>query len=129
MAQFKISSINDSRIKNALDRFNERFYYDCAYIDINRELFLSTSNGDVQIYMVKIIFNNRIDIVHFVAEANDSGNIGYIKIFKRDGIEKLINTIQNNMSFYGIKISSIEEKHIIEFYEKKTYYQLNVENY
>lgn len=129
MAQFKISSINDSRIKNALDRLNERFYYDCAYIDINRELFLSTSNGDVQIYMVKIIFNNRIDIVHFVAEANDSGNIGYIKISKRDGIEKLINTIQNNMSFYGIKISSIEEKHIIEFYEKKTYYQLNVENY
>ena len=129
MAQFKISSINDSRIKNALDRLNERFYYDCAYIDINRELFLSTSNGDVQIYMVKIIFNNRIDIVHFVAEANDSGNIGYIKIFQRDGIEKLINTIQNNMSFYGIKISSIEEKHIIEFYEKKTYYQLNVENY
>ena len=129
MAQFKINSINDSRIKNALDRLNERFYYDCAYIDINRELFLSTSNGDVQIYMVKIIFNNRIDIVHFVAEANDSGNIGYIKIFQRDGIEKLINTIQNNMSFYGIKISSIEEKHIIEFYEKKTYYQLNVENY
>ena len=129
MAQFKISSINDSRIKNALDRLNERFYYDCAYIDINQELFLSTSNGDVQIYMVKITFNNRIDIVHFVAEANDSGNIEYIKIFKRDGIEKLINIIQNNMSFYGIKISSIEKKHIIEFYEKKTYYQLNVENY
>ena len=55
MAQFKISSINDYRIQNALDRLNERFYYDCAYIDINRELFLSTSNGDVQIYMVKIL--------------------------------------------------------------------------
>ena len=79
--------------------------------------------------MVKITFKKIIDIVHFVAEANDSGNIEYIKIFKRDGIEKLINIIQNNMSFYGIKISSIEKKHIIEFYEKKTYYQLNVENY
>lgn len=40
----------------------------------------------------------------------------------------MINTIQHNMSFYGIKISNIDEKHIIDFYEKNTFYQLNVDN-
>lgn len=78
--------------------------------------------------MAKNLFNNRVDIVHSVAKANDSENVGYIKIYKRDGIEKMINTIQHNMSFYGIKISNIDEKHIIDFYEKNTFYQLNVDN-
>ena len=46
--------------------------------------------------MAKNLFNNRVDIVHSVGEANDSENVGYIKIYKRDGIEKwliLFNTI------------------------------------
>lgn len=59
----------------------------CLYGRYQRS-FLATSNGDVQIYMAKNLFNNRVDIVHSVAEANDSENVGYIKIYKRDGIEK-----------------------------------------
>ena len=127
MSISKINFLNDCKIKNALEKLNEQYYYGCASIDIDSGIYLCTDDGDLQNYFVRICFQGRSDMIHFQAKSDGSGNVDCIRIIDRDGIEKLIDIINRKKDFWGFNISNIE-KQVPLSRNDKAFYLLTIKN-
>lgn len=106
----KFSTASDIKISRCLESLNINLYYRNARIN-KLDCQRGSSPNWCQYYIVRIeyLWGNR-DVYHFSAKMDGSGQIDYIKIHPENNqnYDKILNMIQSNMDFWGIKISNIE---------------------
>ncbi len=122
---YEFNNQTDSKIRESLQMLNNDFYYGCASIDINTQIYTCRTDC-CQTYIAKIKFQLRNDVISFIVKSDGSGDLDYIKILDGYSIDVMINKIRETNSFWGIPVKTIEAKIDREFNETYKYYIINV---
>ena len=116
----------DRKIRESLQMLNNDFYYGCATIDINTQIYMTCHTDYCQTYMAKIRFQLQNDVISFIVKSDDSGDLDYIKIIDGYSIDVMINKIRESSNFWGISIKNIETGVDHDFNETYKYYKIYV---